>query len=116
MDQQIRFCSTATGRIAYAEVGVGPALVLPTWWVSHLELDWESADFRVFIEALAARRRVIRYDPLGTGLSDRRREGGHDGLRGGSNTGGSRWRRRARSHRPAWDLERGPPGCRLRRA
>ena len=82
MDQQIRFCSTATGRIAYAEVGVGPALVLPAWWVSHLELDWESADFRVFIEALAARRRVIRYDPVGTGLSDRRREGGHGGLDG----------------------------------
>ena len=81
MDQQIRFCSTATGRIAYAEVGVGPALVLPAWWVSHLELDWESPDIRAFIEALAARRRVIRYDPLGTGLSDRR-EGGHGGLDG----------------------------------
>jgi pimeloyl-ACP methyl ester carboxylesterase/DNA-binding CsgD family transcriptional regulator len=82
MDQQIRFCSIATGRIAYAEVGAGPALVLPAWWVSHLELDWESADFRAFVEALAARRRVIRYDPLGTGLSDRGRDGGHSGLEG----------------------------------
>jgi pimeloyl-ACP methyl ester carboxylesterase/DNA-binding CsgD family transcriptional regulator len=82
MDQQIRFCSIATGRIAYAEVGAGPALVLPAWWVSHLELDWESADFRAFVETLAARRRVVRYDPLGTGLSDRRREGGHGGLDG----------------------------------
>jgi len=82
MDQQIRFCSIATGRIAYAEVGAGPALVLPAWWVSHLELDWEGAPFRAFVETLAARRRVIRYDPLGTGLSDRRREGGHGGLDG----------------------------------
>ena len=82
MDQQIRFCSIATGRIAYAEVDTGPALVLPAWWVSHLELDWESADFRAFVETLAARRRVVRYDPLGTGLSNRRREGGHGGLDG----------------------------------
>jgi pimeloyl-ACP methyl ester carboxylesterase/DNA-binding CsgD family transcriptional regulator len=82
MDQEIRFCVTAAGRIAYAEVGTGPALVLPAWWVSHLELDWESPDFRAFVEVLAARRRVIRYDPLGTGLSDRGHEGRHGGLDG----------------------------------
>ena len=82
MDQQIRFCSMTAGRIAYAEVGAGPALVLPAWWVSHLERDWERPDFRAFVEALAARRRVVRYDPLGTGLSDRRREAGHGGLDG----------------------------------
>jgi pimeloyl-ACP methyl ester carboxylesterase/DNA-binding CsgD family transcriptional regulator len=82
LEQQIRFCSIATGRIAYAEVGAGPGLVLPAWWVSHLELDWENADFRAFVEVLAARRRVIRYDPLGTGLSDRGRAGGHGGLDG----------------------------------
>ncbi len=80
MDQQIRFCSIPTGRIAYAEVGAGPALVLPAKWVSHLELEWESADFRAFVEVLAARRRVIRYDPPGMGLSDR--AGGHGGLDG----------------------------------
>jgi pimeloyl-ACP methyl ester carboxylesterase/DNA-binding CsgD family transcriptional regulator len=80
MEQLIRFCSTAAGRIAYAEVGSGPPLVLPAWWVSHLELDWENPDFRAFVEVLAARRRVIRYDPLGTGLSDR--AGGHAGLDG----------------------------------
>jgi pimeloyl-ACP methyl ester carboxylesterase/DNA-binding CsgD family transcriptional regulator len=82
LEQRIRFCSIATGRIAYAEVGDGPALVLPAWWVSHLELDWENADFRAFIEVLAARRRVIRYDPLGAGLSDRGRAGAHGGLEG----------------------------------
>ena len=82
MEQVVRFCSIAAGRIAYAEVGAGPALVLPAWWVSHLERDWERPDFRAFVEALAARRRVVRYDPLGTGLSDRRREAGHGGLDG----------------------------------
>ena len=116
MDQQIRFCSTATGRIAYAEVGVGPALVLPAWWVSHLELDWERADFRVFIEALAARRRVIRYDRVGSGLSDRRRDGGTAASTASSKHCGRGRRRGARTHRPARDLERSLPGCRLRRA
>jgi pimeloyl-ACP methyl ester carboxylesterase/DNA-binding CsgD family transcriptional regulator len=82
MDQRIRFCSTATGRIAYAEVGAGPALVLPARWLSHLELDWENVSFRAFVEVLAARRRVIRYDPLGTGLSDRGAEGLHRSLDG----------------------------------
>lgn len=82
MDQQIRFCSTATGRIAYAEVGAGPALVLPARWMSHLELDWENVNFRAFVEVLAARRRVIRYDPLGTGLSDRGSEARHRSLDG----------------------------------
>ena len=75
MDQRIRFCSMSTGRIAYAEVGAGPALVLPARWMSHLELDWENVNFRAFVEVLAARRRVIRYDALGTGLSDRGPEG-----------------------------------------
>jgi pimeloyl-ACP methyl ester carboxylesterase/DNA-binding CsgD family transcriptional regulator len=71
MDQHIRFCATDAGRVAYAEVGEGPPLVLGGWWVSHLELDWERPEFRAFVEALAARRTVLRYDPLGSGLSDR---------------------------------------------
>jgi pimeloyl-ACP methyl ester carboxylesterase/DNA-binding CsgD family transcriptional regulator len=75
MDQEIRFCSTAGGRVAYALTGDGPPLVIGGWWVSHLELDWEQPDFRAFVEALAARRTVVRYDPLGTGLSDRAADG-----------------------------------------
>lgn len=57
--------------MAYAEVGRGPPLVLGGWWVSHLELDWDRPEFRAFVEALAVRRTVLRYDPLGSGLSDR---------------------------------------------
>ncbi|HEY6780411.1 MAG TPA: alpha/beta fold hydrolase [Thermoleophilaceae bacterium] len=75
MSQQIRFCSAPGGRVAYAAVGEGPLLVLGGWWVSHLELDWERADFRAFIEGLAAARTVVRYDPLGGGLSDRGADG-----------------------------------------
>lgn len=74
MEQELRFCPTSVGRIAYATVGAGPPLVLPAWWVSHQELLWEDAAFRVFVEALAARHTVICYDRLGTGLSDRGRE------------------------------------------
>lgn len=73
MDQEVRF-STATGRrIAYAVVGEGPVLVFPAWWVSHIELTWENQAFRTFVSALAERHTVVRYDPLGTGLSERER-------------------------------------------
>jgi pimeloyl-ACP methyl ester carboxylesterase/DNA-binding CsgD family transcriptional regulator len=51
--------------------GVGPALVAPAWWVSHLELDWQSARFRRFWEGVASGYSLIRYDRLGVGLSDR---------------------------------------------
>ena len=69
--QEIRFCSVDGRRVAYATVGSGPPLVLPALWASHLELEWEFEEFRRFIAALARDRTVVRYDRLGTGLSDR---------------------------------------------
>jgi pimeloyl-ACP methyl ester carboxylesterase/DNA-binding CsgD family transcriptional regulator len=60
-------------RIAFAVVGNGPALVLPAWWVSNVVEDWHFRPLRRFLEALAAGRTVVRYDRLGTGLSDRKR-------------------------------------------
>jgi pimeloyl-ACP methyl ester carboxylesterase len=68
---EIRFCDAGDGRIAYATVGTGPPLLLPALWIGHLELEWGFAEFRAFVEALARDRTVIRYDRLGTGLSDR---------------------------------------------
>ncbi len=73
MEQRIGFCPVDGGRIAYAVTGDGPPLVLPAWWVSHLEVDWQAPNFRSFVEALSADHTVIRYDRLGTGLSDRDR-------------------------------------------
>jgi pimeloyl-ACP methyl ester carboxylesterase/DNA-binding CsgD family transcriptional regulator len=70
-EQAIRFCPTPAGRVAYATVGSGPPLVLPALWVSHLEREWEFPEYRTFVRALAQSRTVIRYDRLGTGLSDR---------------------------------------------
>ena len=43
----------------------------PAWWVSHLELDWQSAGFRRFWEGVATGYTLIRYDRLGVGMSDR---------------------------------------------
>jgi pimeloyl-ACP methyl ester carboxylesterase/DNA-binding CsgD family transcriptional regulator len=73
MEQRLGYLDVGGRRIAWGEVGEGPPLVLPAWWVSHLVEDWTGARFRRFVEALAAGRRVIRYDRLGTGLSDRER-------------------------------------------
>jgi pimeloyl-ACP methyl ester carboxylesterase/DNA-binding CsgD family transcriptional regulator len=63
-------------RIAFAVIGDGPALVLPAWWVSNIVEDWRFGPLRRFVEGLAAGRTVVRYDRLGTGLSDRERSPG----------------------------------------
>jgi pimeloyl-ACP methyl ester carboxylesterase/DNA-binding CsgD family transcriptional regulator len=70
-EQEIRFCAAGDARVAYATVGTGPALLLPALWIGHLELQWAEADFRAFVGALAEHRTVVRYDRVGTGLSDR---------------------------------------------
>ncbi|MBI5106983.1 MAG: alpha/beta fold hydrolase [Solirubrobacterales bacterium] len=73
MEQHVRYCATPEGRIAYATVGEGPPLVLPTWWCSHVEADWSSPRFRAFLAPLAEGRTLIRYDRLGCGASERSR-------------------------------------------
>ena len=70
VEQELRFCTMPDGaRLAYALAGDGPPLVVIPGWVSHLELSWTS--LRDAVAPLAARRRLIRYDKRGTGLSDR---------------------------------------------
>ena len=71
--QEIRFRSVDGARIASATTGDGPPLVLPAWWVSNIEADWRSSRFRAFVAGLSRGRTVIRYDRLGSGLSDRER-------------------------------------------
>jgi pimeloyl-ACP methyl ester carboxylesterase len=74
MKQTTGFARLPDGRrIAYAVVGSGPAVVLPAWWASHVVEDWHFDPLRRFVEGLAAERMVVRYDRLGTGLSDRER-------------------------------------------
>lgn len=72
MEQDIRFCTTTDGvRIAYATVGEGPPLVYVCGWPQSLDLEWEMANSRAFIEDLAKGFTLIRYDMRGGGLSDR---------------------------------------------
>jgi len=59
--------------IAFWAIGEGTPLVLmPSMPVSHIEYEWQIPEWRAWYESLAERRRVVRYDGRGTGLSDRR--------------------------------------------
>jgi pimeloyl-ACP methyl ester carboxylesterase/DNA-binding CsgD family transcriptional regulator len=71
MEQDIRFCGLDGKRIAYATVGEGPLLLFGGRWVTHLEEEWDDPRSRAFFEELAATHRVVRYDRIGAGLSDR---------------------------------------------
>lgn len=72
---KVQFFTHAGGQsVAYSVTGSGPPLVVPAWWVSHLELDWQQPEFCQFFSALAQHHQVIRYDRPGVGLSDRQRD------------------------------------------
>jgi pimeloyl-ACP methyl ester carboxylesterase/DNA-binding CsgD family transcriptional regulator len=71
MEQDIRFCELRGKRIAYATIGEGPLLLFGGRWVTHLEEEWENPRVRAFFEDFAATHRVVRYDRIGAGLSDR---------------------------------------------
>lgn len=68
---RIRYCSTPAGRVAYSTVGAGPALLCDSGWVTDLRRQLELYSYGSFIERLAERFTVIRYDKPGCGLSDR---------------------------------------------
>jgi len=72
---QVRFFENRERRrIAYVDEGRGPLVALPAWWVSHLEREAETAPYARFFARLAERFRVVRYDRVGVGLSDRARD------------------------------------------
>ena len=74
--QVIRFTTSRDGTgIAWAESGEGPPLLRGGHWLGHLEHDWSSPVWRPLLDRLARGRRLVRYDPRGTGLSDRRMRG-----------------------------------------
>jgi pimeloyl-ACP methyl ester carboxylesterase/DNA-binding CsgD family transcriptional regulator len=71
VELDIRFCELDGRRIAYATVGDGPTVVFGGRWVTHLEEEWDEPNARGFFEELAQTHRIVRYDRLGAGLSDR---------------------------------------------
>jgi DNA-binding CsgD family transcriptional regulator/pimeloyl-ACP methyl ester carboxylesterase len=62
MEQEIHFLDSELGPFALASIGTGPALVMPCWWIGSVDVQWEIPGFRAFIEALARRHTVVRYD------------------------------------------------------
>ena len=72
MRPPVRYLEDDEGnRVAYTVHGHGPNLMLPAWWISHAEKDWDHQSYRAFLEELGEYCRVIRYDRPGVGLSDR---------------------------------------------
>lgn len=71
MEQEIRFVQVDGKRVAYATVGEGPLLVFGARWITHLEDEWELPEARRFFETFAQDYRVVRYDRIGVGLSER---------------------------------------------
>jgi class 3 adenylate cyclase len=60
------------GNLAYQVVGGGDLdLVFALGWPTHLGLMWENPSFAEFLRKLSSFSRLILYDRLGNGLSDR---------------------------------------------
>ncbi|BBX02608.1 transcriptional regulator [Mycolicibacterium moriokaense] len=69
--QHIAFCKAADGvRLAYAVAGEGPSLVRAANWMTHLGYDIRSPVWKHWVRDLSQKRRFIRYDERGCGLSD----------------------------------------------
>ncbi|MBF9032377.1 hypothetical protein HKCCE3408_18410 [Rhodobacterales bacterium HKCCE3408] len=70
--QDIRITTAHDGTaLAWSSLGEGPPLLRAGHWLTHLSLDLQSPIWRPWIDRLRAGRRLIRYDPRGTGMSDR---------------------------------------------
>jgi class 3 adenylate cyclase/pimeloyl-ACP methyl ester carboxylesterase len=73
MEPRIQYAQTADGvSIAFWTLGEG----IPLVWImalpfSHVQLEWQMPGIRRWYERLAQRRKLVRYDGRGSGLSDR---------------------------------------------
>jgi len=72
MEPRIQYAKTSDGvSIAFSTAGDGPALVrLQNPPFSHLQLQWPF--HRTYYQRLMTRWMIVRFDPRGTGLSDRK--------------------------------------------
>jgi class 3 adenylate cyclase/pimeloyl-ACP methyl ester carboxylesterase len=73
MEPRTQYAQTADGvSIAFWTIGEGPPLVYISnviW--SHAQLEWQIPEIRRWYERLAEGRTLVRFDPRGTGLSER---------------------------------------------
>jgi class 3 adenylate cyclase len=69
---QTRYARRVEGMVAYQVLGTGPLdVVLLPDWVSNVEIMWEEPGLAHFLRRLASFSRLICYDKLGCGVSDR---------------------------------------------
>ena len=110
MEQDIRFCELDGRRIAYATVGEGPLLAVRARGGSRTSRRSGTTRGRgASSRSSRSSHRVVRYDRLGAGLSDRDLSGAADDrvrdarARGGARRAAARRRRRSsRARAPAW--------------
>jgi class 3 adenylate cyclase len=73
MEPRIQYAKTADGvSIAFWTLGEGmPFVHLLFMLATHIELEWQVPEWRRWYERLAEKRKLVRYDPRGSGLSER---------------------------------------------
>jgi len=73
MEPRIQYAQTADGvSIAFWTLGEGmPLVCVPNVPWSHVQLEWQWPGYRRWYERLTEKRKLIRYDSRGCGLSDR---------------------------------------------
>jgi class 3 adenylate cyclase len=72
----IRYAANGDIHLAYRTVGEGPIdLMVVGGAITNLDVLWEIAEYREYVERFASFARVIEFDKRGMGLSDRVRVG-----------------------------------------
>ena len=73
MEPRIQYAKTKDGvNIAFWTIGEGePLVMIPTVPFSHVQLEWKMPAYARWYEHHARERQLLRYDPRGSGLSQR---------------------------------------------
>ncbi len=73
MEPRIQYATTSDGvSIAYWTLGEGlPFVHMPWFRMSNIQLEWQIPQVSRWYQALSGKRRLVRYDGRGSGLSDR---------------------------------------------
>ena len=72
MEPRIQYARTADGvSIAFWTLGEGMPLVHMTLGPSHIQMEWQIPEMRRWYERLAEKRKLVRFDHRGFGVSER---------------------------------------------